>query len=211
MTGAAQLQLDLSRDQTVLFARYARLLQTWNEKINLTAITDPREVAVKHFLDSLAPSAHLPTRGRLLDIGSGGGFPGIPLKIVRPHQPMVLIDAVRKKINFIKTVIRDLDLRLIEALHIRAEDYIKNHMPSAGFDVVVSRALADVDLVIRLAVPLLNHGGRLVVYQGPQAMETGDAEKNVRYGQIRLSRAFKSYRLPHTGDRRAIVVLDRCQ
>ncbi len=211
MTGAAQVQLDLSRDQAVLFARYARLLRTWNEKINLTAITDPVDVAVKHFLDSLAPSAHLPTRGRLLDIGSGGGFPGIPLKIIRPHQPMVLIDAVRKKINFIKTVIRDLDLQLIEALHVRAEDYFENYTPSPGFDVVVSRALADVDLVIRLAVPLLNRGGRLVIYQGPQSVETGEAGGRVLCGQIPLSRTVKSYRLPHTGDRRAIVVLERCQ
>lgn len=208
-TGAAQLQLSLSHDQTDLFVRYAQLLITWNKKINLTGITDPEEVAVKHFLDSLAPSDQIPTRGSLLDIGSGGGFPGIPLKIVRPKQPMVLIDGVRKKINFIKAVIRELDLERIEALHVRAEDYLKSHRASAGFDVIVSRALADVDAVVRLAAPLLNREGRLVIYQGPRAMKAGAKNETVRHGDMRFVQSITSFQLPHTGDRRTVVVLDR--
>ena len=208
-TGAAQLQLNLLPDQSAQFIRYAQLLLKWNQKINLTAITDPAEIVIKHFLDSLAPSAHIPSRGHLLDIGSGGGFPGLPLKILRPHQPMVLIDSVRKKTNFIKTVIRELTLDAVEAAHVRAEEMIQDPLPRR-FDVIVSRAVAEVDTIARLAAPLLKPDGRVVVYKGLLADSKEVSERIVRIAEIRFARTIHSFRLPHSGDQRNLIILKPC-
>ena len=129
--GAARMGLTVRPAQAAQFATHARLLLEWNRKINLTAITDPTQVAVKHYLDAIAPLDHIPPGGRLLDIGTGGGFPGIPLKVMRPDQPMTLIDGVRKKVNFVKHVIRALRLNRIEALHTRASE--KRRSAQHGF------------------------------------------------------------------------------
>jgi hypothetical protein len=102
LRGARQLGIVLTPGQLDCFAQHATLLLEWNRKINLTAIVDPAEMAVKHYLDAIAPIKHIPLQGHLLDIGTGGGFPGIPLKVMRPDQPMTLIDGVRKKISFVK-------------------------------------------------------------------------------------------------------------
>ncbi|MFC1883090.1 16S rRNA (guanine(527)-N(7))-methyltransferase RsmG [Thermodesulfobacteriota bacterium] len=120
--GARAFDLDLDRHHTDRFTAYAAELLRWNQTINLTTLTDPCEVAVKHFVDSLAPAKLVSPGATLLDIGSGGGFPGIPLKVVIPTLSITLIDASRKKVTFLKHVIRTLKLEGIEALHIRAQD-----------------------------------------------------------------------------------------
>ena len=114
--GAAEYDIDVTPLQADQFARHAGLLLEWNRKINLTAIVDPVQVAVKHYLDALIPLTHIPHDGPLLDVGTGAGFPGLVLKIMRPDQPMALIDGSRKKISFIKTIIRQLGLPQIEAI-----------------------------------------------------------------------------------------------
>ena len=119
--GADRLGHSLSPDQARQMALHVQLLLEWNQRTNLTAITDPVHVAVKHCLDAIAPLHLLPEEGALLDIGTGGGFPGIPLKIMRPDLDMTLIDSVRKKISFVNHVIRQLHLPRIEALHVRAQ------------------------------------------------------------------------------------------
>lgn len=168
LDGATRLNLEISAQQAAQFAMHAQWLMEWNRKINLTAITDSEEVGVKHFLDAVAPMAHIPDEGHLLDMGTGGGFPGIPLKIMRPAQPMTLIDSVRKKISFVKHVIRHLSLENIEALHTRAEDMVKPGSDRGKYDVVVCRALADVEGAVNLALPLLKPSGKIVLYQGPR-------------------------------------------
>jgi 16S rRNA (guanine527-N7)-methyltransferase len=117
--GARAFGLDLDSRHTDRFAAHAAELLHWNKTINLTTITDPYEVAVKHFVDSLAPAELISPGANLLDIGSGGGFPGLPLKVVIPSLSITLVDASRKKVNFLKHVIRTLKLKGIEALHIR--------------------------------------------------------------------------------------------
>ena len=119
--GAKQLDIQIDKRNIDKFATYALELLKWNQKTNLTAITDPVEVAVKHFLDSIVPVKIIPHQASLLDIGSGGGFPGIPLKISLPHLSVTLIDASRKKVSFLKHIIRILELGNIKALHIRSE------------------------------------------------------------------------------------------
>jgi 16S rRNA (guanine527-N7)-methyltransferase len=187
-------------------ARHAQALLEWNRTTNLTAITDPVQVAVKHFLDAILPSAHIPTNGQLLDIGTGGGFPGIPLKILRPDQPMTLIDGARKKINFVKHVIRHLGLENIEALQVRAE-LLCGHSENQGrFAVIVCRAVSDLSAMARLALPLLAPRGKLFLYQGPSdapRRTDGDAD----LGQGFTVEAAVQYRLPKLGDQRTLVVL----
>jgi 16S rRNA (guanine527-N7)-methyltransferase len=171
--GAAQLGVTVHRQQAEQFSRHARWLMEWNRKINLTAITDPREVAIKHYVDAIAPLDHIPDRGHLLDIGTGGGFPGIPLKIMRPGQTMTLIDSVRKKVNFVRHVIRQMPLEGIEALHTRAEALVDGPM-GGRFDIIVCRAVSDHRTVLTQARPLLAPGGRMIFYQGPGTGDDGD-------------------------------------
>ncbi|MGD9187055.1 MAG: 16S rRNA (guanine(527)-N(7))-methyltransferase RsmG [Desulfobacteraceae bacterium] len=209
MTGAGQLGIDMDHHQASQFGRYAQILQQWNRKINLTSITDPMEVAVKHFLDSLAPSACIPQQGTILDIGTGGGFPGIPLKIMRPDQPMVLIDGIRKKINFVKQVLRELHLDHIEAFQLRAEELIRDQTITDQYDIIVCRALADVDELFKLAAPLLKPNGRLVVYQGSRATASKPNSGAMVYRGTRFDCSKTTYSLPFTGHQRAIAVFFR--
>lgn len=207
--GASHLGATLSHDQALQFAQHGQWLMEWNHKINLTAITDPAEVAVKHFLDAIAPIQHIPAQGHLLDIGTGGGFPGIPLKIMRPWQPMTLIDSVRKKINFVKHVIRQLSLNDITALHTRAEELWKDPSARGKFSVVICRALADMEGAVRLAAPLLTPKGRVILYQGPRksAIKKNSNPCICRIGGITYRRKTISYPLPFFGDARSLTVL----
>ena len=207
MTGAQELQVEMDHDQAIQFGRYAQILQRWNKKINLTSITDPREIAVKHFLDSVAPSASIPQQGTLLDIGTGGGFPGVPLKILRPQQSMVLIDGVRKKINFVKQVLRELHLDRIEAIQARAEDLIRHPCKTKQFDIIVSRALADVDVLVKLAAPLLKPEGRLVLYKGSHTAASSTKIDGRQFSGARFDCSDLTYRLPFSGHRRTVFIL----
>ncbi len=211
MEGAAQLHLDLSRRQAAQFAQHARMVLDWNRKVNLTAITDPVQMAVKHFLDALAPLARIPSQGWLLDIGTGGGFPGIPIKIMRPAQPVTLIDGTRKKINFVKQVIRELGLKNTEALHQRAEQMASLEEHAGRYTVIVSRALADINEVVMLAKPLLATGGTIVIYKGPGEKIPETLRFNSSRRRLPDDSAFRvasfAYELPFSGDRRNVVLL----
>jgi len=164
---AQSIQLSLSNQEIAALELYAAELKKWNSKVNLTAITKDKEIAVKHFLDSLTLAAYIKEGDRLLDIGSGAGLPVIPLKIVLPEVPMVSVDAVSKKIHFQRHVIRVLNLRNIEAVHARIEDLHKTHRHS--FSVITSRAFTRLDRFVSLAAPLLSDGGVLIAMKGEQA------------------------------------------
>ncbi len=212
LEGADRMGVSVNAYQAFQFGRHAQHLMQWNRKINLTAITDPAQVAVKHYLDAIAPLSHIPAEGRLLDMGTGGGFPGIPLKIMRPDQSMTLIDSVRKKITFVKSSIHLLGLAQIEARHVRVQDMPLQNTPQVEFEVVVCRALAELEAVVAMAIPVLADDGRLVVYQGPQGTARNRAEEfspvvdNRRYRFQLLS---YSYQLPFTGDKRSVAVVTR--
>src|SRR5882762_5425198 len=158
--GLEQLGLD-PRDEQLLaaFESYRKELLDWNTRINLTAITDPQDVWLKHFLDSLSLlKAYSNPEARLLDIGSGAGFPGLPLKIVRPQWQVVLLEATRKKVAFLQHIIETLQLENVEAVHARAEDV--GHKPEyrAAFDVVTARAVASLPALLEYAAPFCRVG-----------------------------------------------------
>ncbi len=195
--GARAFDLDLDRRHTELFAAHAEELLHWNNTINLTTLTDPFEVAVKHFVDSLAPAKKISPGAALLDIGSGGGFPGIPLKVVIPSLSVTLIDASRKKVNFLQHVIRTLKLEGIEALHIRAEDLAGDPAYLKHFEIITSRALTDLQSFIRQARPLLAVNGQMIALKGK--MDQTEVE-SVRASIL----AVETYMLPFTNSKRSI-------
>ena len=156
------------------FDRYAEMLTERNEKVNLTAITDPDEIRVKHFTDSLAAIDLIKTGATVLDIGSGAGFPGIPLKIARDDISVTLLDSVNKKVAFMNDVIADLGLKNIEAVHARIEDF-----PHKGeFDVAVSRAVAELKTLAEYALPFVKVGGTFVAYKSEKAEAEAAAAGN---------------------------------
>jgi len=165
--GAEKLDIGIRREYVEKFTLHALELLKWNRKVNLTAITDPSEVALKHFVDSLIPAAGIKRGASLIDIGSGGGFPGIPIKIVRPSLNVLLVDSSRKKVNFLKHVIRCTKLSGIDAIHARAEDLPNKHNFSEHFDVAVCRAFSSLDQFADLAIPLLKkQKGSMIAMKG---------------------------------------------
>lgn len=164
--GASQLGLSLTTDHLAQFARHLRELQHWNAKINLTAITDEREIAVKHFLDSLICSRALveAPRGPLLDIGSGAGFPGLPLKVYLPRLSVTLLEPNQKKTAFLRHVVGTLQLTDVSVVSTRIEDLAKWLDYSHHFVHIVSRAL-DATQVASSITPLLASAGQLILYR----------------------------------------------
>ena len=164
--GAKHLDIQIDELKIEKFAIHALELMKWNQKTNLTAITDPLEIAVKHFLDSIVPVKIIPPNASLLDIGSGGGFPGIPLKISLPSLSVTLIDASRKKVSFLKHIIRILELKNIDALHVRAEEFAKKPGVAKKYDVIISRALSSMTTFALTALPFLKKEGVIIAMRG---------------------------------------------
>ncbi len=144
-----------------------KLILEWNEKVNVTAIKDEKEFIVKHFIDSLTVNSFLGNAKRVLDIGTGAGFPGIPLKIYQENVEFTLIDAVNKKVTVLQDIIDKLNLRKIEALHIRAEDLGKDENYRESFDIVTTRAVSNLATISEYMLPFVKVGGLAVCMKGP--------------------------------------------
>jgi len=167
--GIKDLNINVSGQQALLMELHAKELMLWNKKINLTAIKQPMQIAEKHFIDSLAAASFIKNKNSIIDLGSGGGFPGIPLKIMNPLLNVVLIDSSRKKINFLKHIIRLLGLQGIDAIHSRAQDLHDKDLYFTGFDAVISRAFTELSNFVELASPFLNKEGTIYAMKGKQA------------------------------------------
>lgn len=175
LTGANSLGIDLSPSQVDQFKTFQSLMIEWNQKINLTRIS-PSETVPKHFLDSLTLGT-IPTfigKGRLIDVGTGAGFPGIPLKIAYPSLDVTLMDATRKKLTFLETVIESLQLRGVRIVHMRAEDAGKDPAYRQNYDWVVARAVANMTQLMEWLIPLAKRGGWVV------AMKSSSAEEEIK-------------------------------
>ncbi len=210
--GALSLGVSLSADQAGAMGRHAREMLQWNRVSNLTAITDPLAVALKHYVDALAAVPGIAAGARILDAGAGGGFPGIPIKIAREDLSVTLVDSVRKKVSFLKYAIAALRLDGTSAVHGRLETL--SGMPAFGgqFDLVVCRAFASLPAFVALASPFLAAGGRLLAMKGPQAehdheIESLDADGTALFDGRRFAVRIQRYTLPVLGDRRRLVWL----
>jgi len=201
---------DMAIDLTVEFVSE---LISWNKKTNLTAITEPVEVAEKHIIDSLFPAKFVPVNAFVIDIGTGGGFPGIPLKIFMPSLSVSLVDSSRKKINFLKYVIRILNLQNISAHQYRVEG-LSNHLDFvARFDVVISRAFTSLERFLVLALPLIKRDGIIIAMKGKEIQKEIDMLKPTKTGSNiyqsnshQLEFQIKKYRLPISGDERSLII-----
>ena len=201
----------LSDEQLSQFYTYYQMLIEWNEKINLTAITDFDEVIKKHFLDSLSIGRILQQDSSvsILDIGTGAGFPGIPIKIAFPDTEITLMDSLNKRVNFLNEVINTLGLKKIEALHGRAEDFAKPDMLRETFDICVSRAVANLSSLSEFCLPYVKVGGRFISYKSEKAMEELDASKKaidiLGGGNV----ACDEFELPGTDFKRTFVIINK--
>lgn len=206
--------LTLTDEKLVQFSRYASLLLAWNQQMNLTAITDPEGITVKHFLDSLVFVPWLkqlyPSQKVLLaDLGTGAGFPGIPINILLPEIHVVLIDSLSKRINFLKAIIQELGLTKIEAIHTRAEDIGRAPSYRGCFDVVTARAVAELPILLEYAIPLLKVGGRLIAAKGM------DPDTEIKSAQKALSELnseleiVQQYSLAEGADHRSLIIIKK--
>ena len=206
--GAKTFGIDLDEKAIRVFDLYLKELLKWNQKINLTAIRSEKGIVLKHFLDSLSVSPYLPEYSSVLDIGSGAGFPGIPLKIVQPALRMTLIDSVRKKIDFQRHIIRMLDLRGTEAIHGRAQDGEILQNLGGRFDITLSRAFSDLRTFLVLSFPFLKGGGTAIAMKG----ETDDKEigllTEIEESPYRLKRPVKPV-LPFSHFKRTILLFEK--
>ena len=164
VSGAREMGITVHAGQAEQFAAHALILKEWNQKMNLTAIASPMDMAVKHFLDSIVSSRYIEPENRLLDVGSGAGFPGIPLKVMIPSLKVTLVDATRKKVSFLNHVIRQLHLERIAAIHSRIENLAR--IQEDIFDVIVCRAFSSLGDFVEKSLPLLAPGGLLIAFKG---------------------------------------------
>ena len=210
---AAVCNIGLNDKAIDLTVEFASELITLNKKTNLTAITDPVEVVEKHIIDSFIPAKFIPPNSSVIDIGTGGGFPGIPLKILMPSLSVSLVDSSRKKINFLKYVIRILNLQDISAHQCRVEE-LSNHSDFAGqFDVVISRAFTSLKKFLFLAVPLIKPDGFIIAMKGKEVEKELDdlKAKKIRadiyqINSHQFSFQVEKYRLPISCDDRSLVI-----
>ncbi len=174
---AIENNISISEEECNKFYLYMRNLLEWNEKMNLTAIKDEKEIIIKHFLDSVIIKDEIKEK-RIIDIGSGAGFPGIPLKILCDNSEFLLIDSVNKKVNFMNDTILKLKLENIEAKHARAEEFAHEKIYREQFDIAISRAVANMNTLVEYMLPFIKLGGKCICFKGPTGREEVDGAKN---------------------------------
>ena len=209
--GLEDLGITLSEKQIGQFLKYYEILVEWNSFMNLTGITEFEEVITKHFLDSLAvvKVCDPASAGSVIDIGTGAGFPGLPLKIAFPHLEVVLLDSLNKRIKFLNEVILQLGLDGIRTIHGRAEDFARDQNYRESFDLCVSRAVANLSSLSEYCLPYTALGGRFISYKsGKIDEELAEAEKAIRVLGGETENVVK-FNLAETDMERSFVVIEK--
>lgn len=207
----ADLGFPLTDRQKEQYERYFELLVEWNEKINLTAITEKDEVYLKHFYDSIAPILQGLIENqpiRLLDIGAGAGFPSLPMKILFPELDVTIIDSLNKRINFLHLLAEELGLNGVHFYHGRAEDFAQDKAFRAQFDIVTARAVARMQVLSELTIPYLKVGGQLLALKASNAPEELEEAKNALNLLFSKVEDNLQYELPN-GDPRFITLVEK--
>ena len=206
---ASKLNIMLSDKQVEEFYEYMNLLLEWNEKINLTAITEMNDVILKHFIDSLTILKYINDGEKIIDVGTGAGFPGIPICIMKEKIECTLLDSLNKRINFLNEVSNKLELKNIKNVHGRAEEYGKNKLYREKYDVVVSRAVANMSTLSEYLLPFVKINGICICMKGPdldQELENAKYAINELGGKIEKIEKIK---LPNSDIERNIVIIKK--
>ena len=208
--GARELGIELSERQIEQFLAYLEILQDWNKRMNLTSLKDPREIIVTHFLDSLTILKAIDMKEiSAIDIGTGAGFPGIPLKILRPDISLSLLDSSRKRIEFLKYLSKSLKLKGLEIIWGRAEEYGRKEGYRERYDIVLARALARLNILVELGIPFLKIRGLFIVQKGQKLKEElEEARKAIEIlgGELK---GIIYLKLPFSRKSRKLVIIEK--
>ena len=203
------VNINLSDKQKEQFYRYMEILIEWNKVMNLTRITEPTEIISKHFIDSLMVYNRIEEESKIIDVGSGAGFPGIPLKIIYPKAQITLLDSLNKRVTFLKEIIKELKLEKIEAIHGRAEDYGRDNNYRERYDIAIARAVAPLNILIEYLMPFIKKEGKCILMKGPNAKEEIETGKNAiktLNGQIKN---VEESNIPNTDMKRTIIEITK--
>jgi 16S rRNA (guanine527-N7)-methyltransferase len=208
----SMLDLDLSPRQIEAFEVYARALLTWNKRYNLTAITDPVEIEIKHFLDSLSCLKVVQFRGNehVIDVGTGAGLPGLPLKIVCPSIRLTLVESIRKKVDFCEHVVEELGLDGVDVIHSRAETLGQDARHRASYDWALARAVARAPVLLEYLLPFLKLKGHAVLQKGstgPQEIQLAAKALAVLGGEVVQVTPVE---LPKVTETRYLILVRKC-
>jgi len=204
---AQELGILLTDKMLEQFEYYYQKLIAYNEKVNLTAITEKEEIFVKHFLDSIVIANLLKENATVCDIGSGAGFPSLPLKIVRPDLNVTMVDSLNKRIVFLQELILELGLTNIEAVHSRAEDYIKEHREA--YDYLVARAVAGLNTLSEYCIPFVKIGGSFLAYKSVNIIEELKEAQNAIKILGGVVKSIKEIKLPQSDIVRNVVIIEK--
>lgn len=205
---AKQIEIELTKEQIEKYYNYMNLLLEWNKKINLTAIINPKEIILKHFVDSLTIAKYIKNDEKLIDVGTGAGFPGIPLSIVKENTDIVLLDSLNKRINFLQEVKENLRLENITIIHGRAEEFGKNKKERETYDIATSRAVAPLNILLEYLLPLVKVGGKAICMKGSNIEEIENAKNALEIlgGQIEK---IEEITLPNSDIKRNIIIVKK--
>lgn len=202
-------KIEANEKQIEQLVKFYELVVSWNEKINLTAITDKKEFAFKHILDSVLPYACFSKNAKLIDVGAGAGFPSIPLKILRPDLDITMLDSLNKRVNFLNLVIETLGLEKIRAIHGRCEDVAKDFMFREKFDYGVARAVAALPTLLEYVLPFVKVGGQMLAYKSVQAQSELDLSTRAQNILGGRSVEIKKYMIYEISSERNIIVINK--
>ncbi|OGO76796.1 MAG: 16S rRNA methyltransferase G [Clostridiales bacterium GWB2_37_7] len=209
--GLKELNIAATQEAMDKLENLKTLLLEWNEKINLTAITEPREVDIKHFLDSATclATGYIKDGADIIDVGTGAGFPGVPIKILNESLNMTLLDSLNKRIKYLEDVVNKLNLKNVKLVHSRAEDGGSNKLYREKYDVALSRAVASMNVLCEYCLPFVKVGGYFICQKGPAYKDELDhASKAIEVlgGKIK---EVKSYELPTSDITHYIIIIEK--
>lgn len=206
---AKKVNIEIDNKKEEQFYKYMELLLEWNEKINLTAITEPNDIILKHFIDSITINKYIEQSNYIMDIGTGAGFPGIPLKIMNQNKKITLVDSLNKRINFLNEVCKEISLENIQCIHARAEELANDLKYRENFETVVSRAVARLNVLIEYMLPFVKKGGLCICMKGPNIDGELEEAKNaikVLGGKIK---SVESFFLPDSDIERNVIIIEK--
>lgn len=208
---ASKIGVDLTEFHVKQFEEYQDIMLDWNEKINLTAITEEDDIITKHFIDSLYCLEYINENDKVIDVGTGAGFPGIPIKIVSRETKVTLLDSLNKRIVYLKDVIDKLKLEKIEAIHGRAEEFGVKPEHREQYDIVTARAVANLFVLSEYCLPFVKVGGKFICMKGPTYKEeVNKAEKHINELGGKIS-SINEVVLPNSDIKHTIIIIEKIQ